>query len=109
MGAEYVALATRSSSKPERAEPARHQLPARKSMEYLAGIIIAIAVTYAAFRLRFTPPTISCLYLLLVVLTALRCGFGAATAATIVAFFSLDYFFTEPLFSLRMDSPANRI
>ena len=70
---------------------------ALKIAEYLAGVCIAYAVTYAAFRLHFTLPTVSCLYLLLVVLTALRWGIWEATAATIAAVLFLDYFFTEPL------------
>ena len=78
-------------------------------MEYLAGMAIAFAVTYAAFRLHVTLPAISCVYLLMVVLTALHWGIREATAATIAAFLLLDYFFTEPLFSLRMESPANWI
>jgi two-component system, OmpR family, sensor histidine kinase KdpD len=110
MGAEYITLAAPGNSKPERAKLARiNNLPARKSVECTAGVVIASAVTYAAFRLHFTLPTISCLYLLMVVLTALRWGIREATAATIAAFLLLDYFFTEPLFSFRMESPANWI
>ena len=109
MGADYVTLATRSGSKRKRAEPVRriNKLLALKIAEYLAGVCIACAVTYVAFRLHFTLPTVSCLYLLMVVLTALRWGIWEATAATIAAVLFLDYFFTEPLLSLQMQSPAN--
>jgi two-component system sensor histidine kinase KdpD len=111
MGAEYVTLATRTSSKLERGEPARriNKFPSRKSVEYLAGTTIACAVTYAAFHLHFTVPTVCCLYLLMVVLAALRWGVWEATAATIAAFLFLDYFFMEPLFTLRVEGSANWI
>jgi two-component system sensor histidine kinase KdpD len=111
MGAEYVTVGTRSNSDPDRAELARpiNKPIARKSVEYLAGMAIAFAVTYAAFRLHVTLPAISCVYLLMVVLTALHWGIREATAATIASFLLLDYFFTEPLFSLRMENSANWI
>ena len=111
MEAEYLTLSAPGSSQPEQlAKPTRiSNLPTRKSVECSAGIVVASAVTYAAFRLRVTVPTIACFYLLMVVLAALRWGIWAATAVTVAAFLLLDYFFMEPLFILRVEGSANWI
>jgi two-component system sensor histidine kinase KdpD len=45
----------------------------------------------------------------MVILAALRWGVWEATAATVASFLFLDYFFTAPLFSLRMENSENWI
>jgi two-component system sensor histidine kinase KdpD len=111
MGWQSASLAVPDNSDLERVEGVRpaNKLLTRKLVECLAGGIIALAVTYAAFRLHITLPAVACLYLLIVVLAALRWGFREATIATVAAFLSLDYFFTDPLFSLRVEGSANWI
>jgi len=111
MGWQSASLATPAKSDSERLErvrPANNPLT-RALAERMAGGIIALAVTYAAFRIRLTLPAVACLYLLIVVFSALRWGVWEATAATVAAFLSLDYFFTEPLFSLRVHGSENWI
>jgi two-component system sensor histidine kinase KdpD len=81
----------------------------KRGLEYCAGAAIALAVTGIAFRLQLPLPAISCLYLLLIVLSAMRWGVWEATAVTLAAFLFLDYFFTRPLFSLRIADTANWI
>jgi len=49
---------------------------------------------------------ISMLYLLVVIGTALRFGRGAAVAASLLAFFAFDWFFTQPHYTLNVRDPA---
>jgi two-component system sensor histidine kinase KdpD len=112
MGAAHTAWITRiSSRKTEHINPKRptNALALRKFLECFAAAILASFLTYVAFRLQFTLPAVSCLYLLMVVLAALRWGVWEATGTTIAAFLLLDYFFMEPLYSLRVDGSANWI
>jgi two-component system sensor histidine kinase KdpD len=81
---------------------------ARQAVEFSAGAIIAFAMTYGAFHVHLSVATVSSMYLVLVVAAALRWGIREATAATLITFFFLNYFFTEPLFSFRVESQANR-
>jgi len=80
-----------------------------RTVEYLVGAIAAYAVTYGAFRLHLALAAVSSLYLLMVILAAFRWGVWEATAVTIGAFLCLDYFFTDPLFSLRMTNSSQWI
>ncbi len=72
----------------------------------LASIVVAL-LTFVCFRLRLNL-TITCLlYLTVVVLLSVTDAFVASLFVSIIALPCLDYFFTKPLFSLRMEDPLN--
>lgn len=79
------------------------------AVELLLGVAILSAVTLAAWRLHLTLPTVASVYFLFIVLAAVRWGFWEATVVSLVAVVSLDYFFTEPLFSFRITGAGDWI
>jgi signal transduction histidine kinase len=72
----------------------------------LANIALAL-VTAACFRLRLNLATVVLLYLVVVVLLSLKGSFVASAVFSFVAVFCLVYFFTPPVFSLRVSDPLN--
>ena len=73
----------------------------------VAGVLAVAAVTYGAFALRVNAPSAGFLYLLLIVLVALRAGFAAATVVSLAAVVCLDYYFIPPVFSVNVTDPQN--
>jgi two-component system, OmpR family, sensor histidine kinase KdpD len=86
-------------------DPAGAPMRTRQSrlVEFVAATVTVPIVSVAAFQLHFSLPVTAFVFFLLIVVTALRLGFWEATAASVVAMASLDYFFTVPLFSFRAD------
>jgi two-component system sensor histidine kinase KdpD len=74
----------------------------RLTLEYTGTIAAFVLITAAAYRLHATFSTLSFAYFLIIVLAALRCGIWEATALSVAATGCLDYYFTPPLFSLRV-------
>src|ERR1700722_11053103 len=73
-------------------------------------VVLSVAcLTYVAFVLHVNGSSTGFLYLLLVVVIALRLGFGAATAASLLAVNCLNFFFIPPIFSFRIYDPENWI
>ena len=64
-------------------------------------------LTYCAFHLHVNEPSAGFLYLLLVVIIALRLGFGAATITSLLAVNCLNYFFVPPILTFRIADPAD--
>ncbi len=64
-------------------------------------------LTFVCFRLQAGLAIASLLYLTVVVLLSVSDAFGASLFVSIIAVLCLDYFFTQPLFSLQMDDPLN--
>lgn len=65
----------------------------------------AVAVcTWLSFRLGLELATVGFLYLVIVVVTALSCGFWTATAVSLAAGTCLNYFFVDPVFTFRVNS-----
>jgi two-component system, OmpR family, sensor histidine kinase KdpD len=77
--------------------------PAWPTLAALAGVGVC---TWVSFHLGQSFAFTGFLFLVLVVLVALYCGFWQATAVSIAAAASLDYFFVPPIFSFT-NSPAN--
>jgi PAS domain S-box-containing protein len=65
----------------------------------LGGGVVAL-VTFVCFRVQVGSTIPALLYLLAVVLVALRGGFAASAVVSVVAVACLQYFFLPPLFSL---------
>lgn len=80
---------------------------ARPALELIAAGTVFVATTLVAFKLHSTLSATAFVYFLIIVLAALRWGFWEATAFSVVAVGCLDYFFTIPLFSLRVTQPSD--
>jgi PAS domain S-box-containing protein len=76
----------------------------------LGGIAVAL-VTFVCFRLNASITTAALLYLIVVVLASLTGSFVLSVIVSIIAILCLDYFFTEPLFSLdlTLSQPLNLV
>ena len=79
--------------------------PSRERMvlEFFAAFAAFVVITLLAFGLHATLSATAFLYFLIIVLAALRWGFWQATTFSVGAVLCLDYFFTSPLFSLRVN------
>src|ERR1700722_3888195 len=74
------------------------------------GAIVGLSVaclTFVAFRFHLNDSSAGFLFLLLVVIIALRLGFATATVASLLAVNCLNYFFIPPVFSFRIYDPEN--
>jgi PAS domain S-box-containing protein len=72
----------------------------RSAAQCLFGGIAVALVTFVCFRLNVRITTAALLYLIVVVLASLTGSFVLSVAVSIIAILCLDYFFTEPLFSI---------
>ena len=79
-----------------------------KSARYtLIGGFAATLLTLICYRLNLDFASVIPLYVLLVVLQSLTGDFRSSAVVAVVSTVYLDFFFTEPLFSLRLDHPLN--
>jgi C4-dicarboxylate-specific signal transduction histidine kinase len=72
----------------------------------LGGIVVAL-LTFVCFRFRVGLTITSLLYLTVVVLASVTDAVVATVFVSILTVLCLNYFFTQPLFSLRMDDPLD--
>ncbi len=68
----------------------------------VVGMTVLIRVVPGAARIG----NISVLYLLVIIAIALRCGSGAAIAASVLAFLAFDFFFVDPRHTFTVTDPA---
>ena len=75
----------------------------------LSALLLAAAVSTAAlgFLLHLNLSSAGFIELLLVLLVASRLGFAQATAASLGAFLSLNFLFTQPVFTFTVNDPQN--
>jgi K+-sensing histidine kinase KdpD len=83
----------------------------RSATQCLLGGIAAALVTLVCFRLKVSVTTAALLYLIVVVLASLAGSFVLSAVVSIIAILCLDYFFTEPLFTidLTLRNPLNLV
>lgn len=81
----------------------------RRGVQCLLGSIVLAVLTFICFELHAMPAQASLLYFFFIVLFALWAGFLPSVVISIPAIFFFDYFFAEPRFSLRVDSPMDVI
>src|ERR1700691_1880227 len=79
----------------------------RLATQCLVGIIVVALLTLVAFKLQVNLTIASLLYLTVVVLMAFMDAFVGSIFVSVISVLCLDYFFTQPLFSLRMADPLN--
>src|SRR5579863_5516924 len=71
------------------------------------GCASVLCLTFVAFQLRVNESSAGFLYLLLVVIIALRLGFGAATVTSLLAVNCLNYYFVQPILTFRIADRAD--
>ncbi|MGA2597805.1 MAG: ATP-binding protein [Bryobacteraceae bacterium] len=75
----------------------------------LRGTLLIAAVTAVCFRLHLNSASAAVLLLIAVVLNTIDSSFLEACAVSVIAVASLDYFFTEPIFSFEVEGPLEAI
>ena len=83
----------------------------RSAAQCLLGGIAVALVTFVCFRLNVNITTSALLYLIVVVLASLTGSFVLSAVVSIIAILCLDYFFTEPLFTIdvTLSHPLNLV
>jgi DNA-binding GntR family transcriptional regulator len=74
----------------------------------LRGVLIVSAVTFVCYQAQLQDASTALLLLLAVVLQSLDCTFLEAAVISVFATGSLDYFFTDPVFSFAVTGPLER-
>ena len=87
-------------------KPAQSWTLVLRTLEGLAAVALA---TFLLFYLRLNLAAAGFVYLLIILVLALRNGFWVATAASLLASSCLNYFFAPPLFQFTIDDPQNWI
>jgi two-component system sensor histidine kinase KdpD len=81
----------------------------RSALRLLRGSILVGIVTAVCYRAQLGPAPTALLFLIAVVLQSLDCNFLEAVVISTLATASLDYFFTEPLFSFVVSGPLEAV
>ena len=83
----------------------------RSTAQCLLGGIAVALVTFVCLRLAVSITTAALLYLIVVVLASLTGSFVLSAVVSIIAILCLDYFFTEPRFTidLSLQQPLNLV
>src|SRR3979490_100470 len=71
------------------------------------GGVGLILITFVCFRLGLKLAEVICAYILLIAPLSLLGSFTVSIILSVAAAACLNYFFTEPLFSFRVDSPQD--
>src|SRR5262249_270216 len=79
----------------------------RPAIQTLAGGAGLAVLTLACFSLGLDLATTAFAYLILIVLLSLVGSFAASAILSVLAVAFLNYFFAQPLFSLRVDYPLD--
>ena len=74
--------------------------------ECLAGSAAIALITFVCFRFRLDPLIPACLYLISLILLALRGTFVPSVIVSFVAVGCLDYYFISPIFSITVSNPS---
>ena len=75
----------------------------RRVAECLSSSIAIALLTFVCFRLEFGFATTAFLYLLIIILVSLRGSFLSSAVVSLIAVACLNYYFTPPLFTFRID------
>jgi signal transduction histidine kinase len=71
--------------------------------QFLLGSIALALLTFICFRYQVNSTTVALLYLIVIGLVSLQGRFVPSAMVSIIAYVCLDFFFTEPLFTLGMN------
>ena len=81
----------------------------RTDTEFLFASFSLAVLTFIAFRLHAPAATVAVLFFFFIVLISLWVGFVTSVFICLQAILCFDYFFTEPLFELRMSDPLDLV
>ncbi|MCU1238129.1 MAG: hypothetical protein JWP63_6096 [Candidatus Solibacter sp.] len=81
----------------------------RSAWRLFRGTLIVAAVTAGCLRAQLQDASTALLLLIAVVLQSLDCTYSEAAAISVLATASLDYFFTDPVFSFLVSGPLDAI
>jgi len=81
----------------------------REFARFLAALAVLATLTYAGFILHAESLIVGFLYLTMVAMVALYCGFWQATTISVLAVAMLDYFFLAPLFSFNVSNAQDYV
>jgi two-component system sensor histidine kinase KdpD len=81
----------------------------RSVLRVLRGAAIVAVLTAVCYRSHLDAASTALLFLIAVVLQSLDCSFSEAAIISVLATASLDYFFTEPLFSFAVSGPLDGV
>ncbi len=81
----------------------------RSALRLLRGTVLVGVVTAACYWAQLGPASTALLFLIAVVVQSLDCNFPEAAGISVLATASLDYFFTEPLFSFAVSGPLEGV
>ena len=84
-----------------------YSLAMKSARSVVFGSSAVALLTFFCFQVHFDFASAIPLYLLLVVLQSLTGDFRSSAVVAALSAACLDFFFTEPLFSLRMTNPLN--
>src|SRR5579862_4301089 len=85
-------------------------IPSRRSaLRLLRGVLIVAGVSFVCFRADLQDASTALLLLIAVVLQSVDCTFWEAAVISVLATASLDYFFTDPVFSFAITGPLDLI
>ena len=72
-------------------------------VQVMLGLLALGFVTFACFRFQVNSTSVALLYLIVIGLVSLQGNFIPSAIVSIIAYISLDFFFTRPLFTLGMN------
>src|ERR1700722_6841102 len=75
--------------------------------QFVVGGVGLALITFVCFRAGVELPTVGFAYVILIALVSLLGSFGASLLLSIVGVAALNYFFTAPLFDLRIEFPQD--
>jgi PAS domain S-box-containing protein len=81
----------------------------REAVRFLLGLVALASLTALGFWLDFRVVSTAFAYLILIVLLSLASGFISLIALSFIAYGCLRYFFSPPIFDLRVLSPEDFI
>lgn len=72
-------------------------------VQFMLGLLVLAFVTAICFRFQVNSTTVALLYLIVIGLVSLQGNFVPSAIVSLIAYISLDFFFTTPLFTVAMN------
>jgi two-component system sensor histidine kinase KdpD len=81
----------------------------RSVLRAFPATVFVAGATLLCYSLRVEFPTVSFVYLIIVVIQSLAGDFLSSTVVSVISFLCLNYFFVPPLFSFRVSDPSDTL
>jgi two-component system, OmpR family, sensor histidine kinase KdpD len=79
------------------------------AVQAIPSVLVVGILTFICFEIHLGLSSVSLLYLLIVVIQSLSGNFQSSVIVSVFAVLCLDYFFTDPLFSLRVSDSSEAV